>query len=60
MRKKCNVCGSEVLIAKIHAEKNKLIKCPYCYSIALLKIKKRNGRVKGLKSCFLRTKYFII
>jgi len=59
MKKKCNICGNDVFFNKTVKKKennNGLIKCPHCNSLAVLKIKK-NGRVKGLKCCFQRTKY---
>jgi len=47
MRKKC-ICGSEVIIPK--KTEKKIVKCGSCGAIALLK--KRNGRVRGLRFGF--------
>ena len=44
---KC-VCGERVLVAK--KTDKKIVKCPKCGAVASLK--KRNGRVKGLKFGF--------
>ena len=48
--KRCNECGREILVPK--KTKKKVVKCtnPECGAIAQLK--KRNGRVRGLKFGF--------
>lgn len=54
MLKKCTVCGKEVEIpAKIDREDERLIKCHSCGAVAFLWVR-RNGNVKGLKSCFIK------
>lgn len=56
MKRKCNVCGKEVEIPSKIQEEIKEIVCPWCGARAPLKVRLRNGRVRGLKRCFFNTK----
>jgi DNA-directed RNA polymerase subunit RPC12/RpoP len=51
----CTVCRKEVeLPNKINGDESRVIKCPHCGAKAPLMVKLRNGRVRGLKGCFLK------
>jgi len=55
MKRRCNVCRKEVEIPnKINQGEKKEIVCPRCKAIASLKVRRRNGNVKGLRQCFIK------
>jgi len=58
MTRKCNVCGKKVEIPRKKGGNGKKInvkvKCPYCGAITELKIRRRNGCVRGLRQGFYR------
>jgi len=51
--RRCTVCGNSVELPQIIAGPNEFVSCSRCGARASLRIKKRNGRVGGLKGGFI-------